>query len=83
MLGTHHCVKKIWALTPCHFLKNGTHTAVSLTRKVQSQEIKRHIVVYKGARFIALFPVHTYDDSKFLIPISPCIYSHFVEIVHP
>ena len=49
---------------------------MSLTRKVQSHKIKRRIVVYEDARFIILFQVHTYDDSKFLlvsksIPIIP------------
>ena len=46
---------------------------MSLTKKVQSKIKKGH----KDARFITLFQVHTYDDSKFPLfskftPIFPC-----------
>ena len=62
MLGTCHFEKTIGAIIPCHYLKNGTHNSVSLSRKVQSPKIRRHIVVNRDARFISLFQVHSYDD---------------------
>ena len=70
--GMCHFDKKIGAIIPCHYLKNGTHNSVTLTRKLQIHKSKRHIVVSKDARFTSLFQVHTYDDSKFLL-VSKCI----------
>ena len=67
MKGSCHFEKKIGAITPCVYLKNGTHYSVSLTRKVQNHKIKRDIAVNKEDRFITLFQVHTYDDSKLFI----------------
>ena len=57
MIGTCHFEKKVGAIIP-----------MSLTRKVQGHEIKRHIVVYKDARFLTFLEIHF---SKCL-PIIPC-----------
>ena len=65
MKGMCHFEKQIWAIIPCPYLKNWTHNSVPLTRKVQSHKVKWHFVVNKDARFITLFEIHTYDDSKF------------------
>ena len=70
VLGTCHFEKKIGAFFP--YMKKGTHNSVFLARKVQSHKRKRLNAVYKDARFITLFQVHTYDDSKFLL-VSICI----------
>ena len=72
MPGTCHFEKKVGAIIPYHYLKNGTHNSVSLTRKMQSHKIKRRIVVDNGASSITFFQIHTYDDSKFLL-FSKCI----------
>ena len=56
-------LEKFVAIIPCHCLKNETHNS----------EIKRHIVGYKGARFIKLFQVHAYDDFKLFL-FSKCIH---------
>ena len=79
MLETCHFETKIRAIIPCHYLKNGTHNFVSLTRKMQSHKLKRHIVVNKDARFITFFQVHTYEDSDLLlflkcVPTIPCTF---------
>ena len=58
---------KIGTIILCHYLEIGTNNSVSLTRKVQSHKIKRHIVAYKDARFITLFQICTYDFSKLLL----------------
>ena len=70
-----------------HYSKNGTHNSVSLSRSIPCHKIKRRIVVYKDARSIKWFQVHTNGDSKFFL-VSKFIriirvLSHFCEIVYP
>ena len=65
MIGTCHLEKKNWAINPCHYLKNGTHNFVSLTRKVQGYKIKRHTLVCKVAR---LLQANTYNESNLFLP---------------
>ena len=47
VIKTCHFEKKISAIILCHYLKNGTYSLVSLTRKVQSHKVDRHILVGK------------------------------------
>ena len=67
VLGTCHFEKKIGAISPCYYLKNGTHSSVSLTRNMQSHKLKRRIAVDKDARFIT-------SSQNFFLPIIPCTF---------